>query len=537
MNNEWWKEAVIYQIYPKSFCDSNNDGIGDLEGIISKLDYIKNLGIDTIWLSPIYESPMEDNGYDISNYYEISSLYGDMNVFDRLIKEAKKRNIKILLDLVANHTSTKHKWFLEAIKDKNSKYHDYYFFSKTKDEKKSSFGGEAWEYVPSLDEYYYHYFGVGQADLNWQNENVRKEIVNIMLFWLNKGVSGFRLDAIELIGKDLKNNVIANGEILHSYLREVMEEVRKSYPDFFTVGEGWPNVEIMLKYTANERKEINELFQFEVPTYTWKEGPLGKFSCVRRSNLELKEALNKWQQGIHNKSYLPLFWENHDLTRSVNRFGSLIYPESSAKALAAILFLEEGTPFIYQGEELGLVNTVFENLDEIKDIEAKMLYKEYVEEKKLYTDLEFLKMLNVGCRDQGRLPMPWNSSLNLGFNEGSKTWIKVPNEYEKMVASSQILDDNSVYSFYKKLISLRKGKFKEILINGSFKLLDFSSTNIIAYQRLLNDKKIDVIVNFSDEETKIELKNLNIILGSHNKKINKEYTLSPYEVIVLSSEV
>ena len=310
----WWQEAVLYQIYPRSFCDANNDGNGDLRGIISKLDYLQDLGIEGIWLSPIYASPMKDNGYDVSDYYQINPMFGTMEDFDELILEAKKRNIKVIMDLVCNHTSTEHAWFKEAIKDKNSKYHDFYIFRDTPDDKKSSFGGSAWCYVESLDEYYFHYFDESQADLNWENPELRKEVAKICKFWMDKGCGGFRLDAIELISKDLEKGIFANGPHIHKYLHELNKNSFGLYDEALTVGEGWPTIDIALSYTKPEREELSLIFEFQTATLDWNPKGYGKYQPIEVDHSKLKDIITNWQVGLKDKAWNVVFLENHDLS-------------------------------------------------------------------------------------------------------------------------------------------------------------------------------------------------------------------------------
>lgn len=530
MNNLWWKNAIIYQIYPRSFADSNNDGIGDIKGIISKLPYLENLGITHIWLSPIYESPMDDNGYDVADYYKISSDYGSLDDLKELIFEAKKHNIGILLDLVFNHTSTSHEWFLEAIRDKNSKYHDYYLFRKECDDTISTFGGSAWEYVEALDEYYFHYFAVTQADLNWKNPEVRQEMVKIMEFYMDLGVEGFRLDAIELIGKELEQKIYASGPKIHDYLHEVISKVKSKYPYMMTVGEGWPDIPLAKLYTDPKRQELDMIFQFESPTLTWDKGPIGKFLQKPFKLNDLKNILQNWQLGLNDFSHNALFWENHDLNRSINRLGSVKYQMESAKALAAILFLMRGTPFVYQGEELGLADTNF-TLEEIRDIEALNLYQEYVIKNKEYTGSEFLKMLNVGLRDQSRLTMPWSGEVNGGFNDGHTSWIKTC-DYTKINAAQEVSNPHSVYNFYKKIFELRKTSLKELLGNGKFKLLP--EENLFAYSLSNLNSVLEVYVNLSENIYQLDGKDVvdRIIIEENIVKGDKTITFKPYGLCI-----
>ena len=536
----WWQKDVIYQIYPRSFKDANNDGNGDLKGIISELDYLESLGVGGIWLSPIYASPMHDNGYDVSNYYEINPMFGTMEDFDLLVSEAKKRNIYIIMDLVCNHTSTEHPWFQEAIKDKNSIYHDFYFFKKTPDDKRSSFGGSAWKYVSQLDEYYYHYFDESQADLNWANPLVRKEVAKIVKFWLDKGCRGFRLDAIELIGKDLEKNIIANGPRIHEYLHELNLMSFDLYDEALSVGEGWPTVDIALDYTRRENKELSMIFEFETSTLDWSNNRFGKYDPRKVDFKVYKEAVTKWQLGLKDEGWPAIFLENHDLGRSVSRYGNDgIYRCESAKLFASIMFFLKGTIFLYQGEELGLTNPYFKDLSMYNDVDTLTRYKEFVEDLKIMSHEKFMEGILKNSRDNARCPMQWNSKANAGFNSGATPWLSINSNYKEINRDNQISDPNSVFSFYKNLIHLRKNVLSEVLLTSDY--IDLSSTydidTLFIYQRKNNDCSIIAINNISENEISIDLDKLNIdgyeVIVSNYQRLKPSGMLKPYETLVL----
>lgn len=533
---KWWQEAIIYQIYPRSFMDSNNDGNGDLKGIIEKLDYLASLQIDGIWLSPIYLSPMKDNGYDVSNYYQINPMFGTMDDFDLLVKEAKKRNIKIVMDLVCNHTSIEHEWFLKAIKDKNSKYHDYYLFKDKADDKKSSFGGSAWCYVESLNQYYYHYFDKSQADLNWKNPELRKEVANICKFWLDKGCGGFRLDAIELISKDLEKNIIANGPFIHQYLHELNENAFSLYDDVFTVGEGWPTIDICLDYTRPERKELSLLFEFQSATMDWNTNKFGKYDPIKIDYLKLKDVISSWQQGLKDKAWNVSFLENHDLGRSVSRYGNdTKYLDKSAKMLATLLLSLNGTIFLYQGEEIGMPNPYFKDLNEYDDVDSKTMYNDIVINEKLMSHEQFINGLLKNSRDNARVPMRWDNSINYGFNLGCKTWLNLNKYLDHINVLNQENDENSILNYYRKLIALRKGVYKEYFINANFIRLEKYETDsqLFVFKKQIDDQSIIIIINLNDNNLDYDISliaNKEILISNYEDK--KNY-LRPYEVIVI----
>ena len=526
MKEKWWKNAVIYQIYPRSFMDANNDGVGDLKGIISKLDYLSFLGIDAIWLSPIYESPMEDNGYDVSDYFKIAPVFGTMEDMDELIAEAKKRNIRIIMDLVANHTSKEHVWFKQALKGKDNPYHDFFYWQDQPDQKECSFGGSSWEYVPELNEYYYHYFAKGQVDLNWTNPQVRKEVANIVNWWLDKGVAGFRMDAIELIGKDLKKGIFANGPKIHEYLRELNENSFGKKEDSITVGEGWPTTSIALDYTRPENHELDMMFQFESACITNNTNPLGKFDPVALDLVKLKKVFERWHHDLYGKAWNAWFWENHDLTRSVSRFGDdRFYRVESAKALAIMLLMTQGTPYIYQGEEIGMTNAYYKKLSDYDDIDAHGNYQAFVVDKKIATHEKFMEGLQKGARDNSRTPMQWNDSVNAGFNAGAKTWLKVVPNYKEINVEKSLKDKDSILYTYKDLIALRKLK---------------EDPYLMVYEREWKDQKLLVVINFDGDEHVIDLPMdvKKVVLSNYKDSVCSlsKVTLRPYEAIIFERQ-
>ena len=532
----WWQEAVLYQIYPRSFCDYNNDGNGDLRGIISKLDYLEGLGVDGIWLSPIYASPMKDNGYDVSNYFNINPLFGTMDDFDELVLEAKKRNIKIIMDLVCNHTSIEHMWFKEAIKDKNSKYHDFYIFRKQPDDRKSSFGGSAWCYVESLDEYYFHYFDESQADLNWANPELRLEVAKICKFWMDKGCGGFRLDAIELISKDLEKGIIANGPHIHEYLHELNQNAFALYDEALTVGEGWPTIDICLDYTRPQREELSLLFEFQTATLDWNPSGYGKYQPIEVDHMKLKEVISSWQLGLKDKSWNVVFFENHDLGRSVTRYGNdKEYRVESAKMLATMLLTLNGTIFLYQGQELGMTNPYFTDLDLYDDVDSITQYKDLVVNMKVMTHEEFMHGLLMNSRDNARTPMHWDDSINFGFNKGAKPWLHLNTHCKDINVLNSLEDENSVLNYYKKLISFRKGSYKDLLVDSNYeRMISYErSTDMFVYRKYDNNNEIIVILNLGDKHIEYDLsltKNKEILLSNYGQLKNE---LRPYEAIVL----
>ena len=538
MEKRWWHSSVVYQIYPRSFNDSNGDGIGDLKGIIEKLDYLKELGIDVIWLSPVYKSPNDDNGYDISDYYDIMDEFGTMEDMDNLLKEAKNRGIKIVMDLVVNHTSDEHKWFIEAKKSKDNEYRDYYIWRDPVDGKEpngleSCFSGSAWEYDETTKQYYLHLFSKKQPDLNWENEKVRKAVYDMMNYWVDKGIGCFRMDVIDLIGKVPDKMITGNGPKLHEYLQEMNREALAGN-DLLTVGETWgATPEIAKLYSNPARKELSMVFQFEHIGLDQIEGK-EKWDVKPLELLELKKVLSKWQTSLGEEGWNSLFWNNHDLPRIVSRWGNdKEYRVESAKMLGTLLHGMNGTPYIYQGEELGMTNIRLENIEDYNDIESINMYKDRI--KKGYSHEEIMNSIYKKGRDNGRTPMQWDDSENAGFTTG-KPWLSINENYKEINAKKSLEDKNSVFYHYKKLIEIRKAN--ETIIYGDYKLLCEDDKNIFAYTRELNGDKILVVCNFYEKEVEFkydkEFKNAEILLSNYNDSslaIDK-LKLRPYEAIM-----
>ena len=553
MNNQtaWWKKSVVYQIYPKSFYDSDGDGFGDLNGIREKLSYLEKLGVDVIWLNPIYESPQVDNGYDISNYKKIEPQLGTMEDFDMLLKEAHEKGIRIILDLVVNHTSDKHPWFTEAKKGKENPYHDYYIWKDTiPNNWGSSFGGPAWEYVEETAQYYLHLFAKEQPDLNWENPKVRKEVQEILRFWLEKGIDGFRMDVITLISKDpaypdgpvIQNKAYgsyyagcASGPRVHEYLQEMNREVLSKY-DIMTVGEApHTSADEAAPYTASDRHELNMVFHFDHMHLDYDEN--GKYAKNRVKLTDLKEVMTKWQDTMHEwDGWNSLYWSNHDQARAVSRFGneSEPYRVKSAKMLGTILHMMQGTPYIYEGEELGMTNAHFESIDEYKDVEALDIFRDFTE-RKGFSEKDTLELLGLKSRDNARTPMQWDDSKQAGFTDG-EPWIKVNQNYKKINAAQQLEDPDSVFHYYQKLISLRKEK--EIIVYGEFEPLYREDEQIFAYTRKGDQEKLLTVCNFSDKNAEVEVpeefKGAEcLITNLGRKEFDGKIILNPYEAFVL----
>ena len=515
MEKDWWKKSVVYQSYPRSFCDSDGDGIGDLNGITGKLDYLKELGADVIWLSPVYESPNDDNGYDISDYQAVMKDFGTMADFDRMLEEIHARGMKLVMDLVVNHTSDEHPWFQESRKGKDNLYRDYYIWKKPKEGKEpnnwgSCFGGPAWEYEESSGEYYLHLFSVKQPDLNWENPQVRREVYRMMNWWLDKGVDGFRMDVISLICKDpdfpdgpagitgyAAFNYCANGPRVHEYLQEMRREVLDGR-DTITVGEcSGVTLEEALKYASCDGKELSMVFQFEHVDLDFDEK--GNKWTDRKCRLtELKEVLSRWQTGLYGRAWNSLFWCNHDQPRVVSRFGndSPEYREVSAKMLAVCLHMMQGTPYIYQGEELGMTNVPFKGIADFRDLDSINAYWELTG-KGIFKEEEMLRFLRYKSRDNARTPMQWDDSPNAGFTEG-EPWIMVNPNYGEINAADQIGREDSVFSFYKELVKLRKEK--PVIVNGEYRLLDPESEDVFVYERSFHEEHLLVVCSFAEKE-------------------------------------
>ncbi|MBR3832056.1 MAG: alpha-glucosidase [Mycoplasmataceae bacterium] len=532
----WWKNVVVYQIYPKSFKDTNNDGIGDLKGIEEKIPYLNQLGVGAIWISPFFLSPMVDNGYDVQDYKKINPIFGTMEDFDNLKKTCDKYNIKIIVDFVANHTSDKHEWFQKALKNEE-KYKDYYVFTKDPIwEKKSVFGGEAWEKINN-DEYYLHSFAVNQPDLNWENPNVRKEFKEIMNFWIDKGIGGVRFDVIDDIGKNLDRDLIKKGiyidiEKLHSFVKEWRNESKWNQEDLLTVGESWDSsTDKAILYTNPERKELAMVFGFEHIMSNWNNKP--KWEADKLDLVKYKKIISKWQKEIHNNGWLALFMSNHDLPRMISNFGDEKYRIESGKALALVLHMLQGTPFIYQGEEIGMLNCKFNNLEEHDDIEIHQMYESIKKENDDYTKDQHLQYVAKMNRDNARTPMQWNKDLNAGFTNG-KPWLKINENYKEINVEDALKDSNSLFYWYQKLINFRKdltNPISNVIINGDFELIDSENEKIFAYKRQYNNEELIVISNWSSDKVKFEFNKENIILNNYDY-IN-DNLLEPWQSILI----
>lgn len=496
MKENWWQKTVVYQIYPRSFMDANGDGVGDLQGIISKLDYLEKLGIGAIWLSPVYQSPMDDNGYDISDYQAIADVFGTMSDMDELLLEAKKRNIQIVMDLVVNHTSDEHKWFVEARKSKDNAYRDYYIWADEPNGLQSTFSGSAWEFDEKSGQYFLHLFSKRQPDLNWENPQVHQEVYDMMNFWIDKGIGGFRMDVIDLIGKEIDQEITGNGPKLHEYLHE-MNQATFGQKNLLTVGETWgATPEIAELYSDPKRQELSMVFQFEHITNAYlDEGE--KWDKKEFSVSKLKEILAKWQ--ALEKGWNSLFWNNHDLPRIVSNWGNDgKYRLKSAKAFAILLHLMKGTPYIYQGEELGMTNYPFESIKEVNDIESRNMFAERLAAG--HSENEIMDSIRRVGRDNARTPMQWTAGENAGFTDG-KPWLAVNPNHEEINADQAMSDPNSVFYTYQKLIELRKQH--DWVIYGDFKLID-SEADVFAYLRTYKGKKYLVVANLSDEENQFK---------------------------------
>ena len=536
-DSRWWKTAVVYQIYPRSFQDSNGDGIGDLQGIVSRLDYLKELGIDAIWLSPVCRSPQDDNGYDISDYQDIDPMFGTLKDMDELIAEAKKRGIRIILDLVLNHSSDEHRWFQEAKKSRDNPYHDYYVWRDGEEgtppnDMRAAFGGSAWQWVPEVGQYYFHQFSVKQPDLNWENPKVRREIYDMILWWMARGVGGFRLDVIDQIAKEPDKRITGNGPRLHEFIRELSRETFQK-GDLLTVGEAWgADTERAKLYSNPDGSEFSMGFQFEHMVMEQEEGK-EKWDLAPLPVVKLKKTLAKWQNQLEGCGWNSLFWENHDLPRIVSRWGDDgEYRELSAKMLAVVLHGMQGTPFVYQGEELGMTNVRFPDITWYQDIESINLYRERTAAG--YTSEEVMESIYAKGRDNARTPMQWDASENAGFTE-AKPWIPVNPNYREINAASQIKDPSSVFSFYQNLISLRKTW--PVFVDGDFSLLFPEDPQIFAYTRDDGDTRLLVCANFTGEKAAFHLpagwEGAGRLIRNY-EDAPEEGVLRPYEAFILA---
>ena len=553
MEKKWWKESVVYQIYPKSFKDSNGDGVGDIRGIIQKLDYLKELGVNVLWISPMLESPQDDNGYDISDYRRIYKEYGTMEDYEELLSEAHKRDIRILMDLVVNHTSDEHNWFVESRKSKDNPYRDYYIWKDPVNGKEpnnwgGAFGGSAWEYNPQTQMYYLHLFSKKQPDLNWENEKVRQEVYDMMTFWCEKGIDGFRMDVISMISKDqtfpdgeMNNSLYGDfgpycvhGPRVHEFLQEMNREVLSRY-DIMTVGEtSGVTIEEAQKYAGEAGKELNMVFQFEHVDNG--SGDYGKWTTEKYDFKEFKRIMIKWQEELQGKAWNSLFLGNHDQPRSVSRFGNdnPAYRETSAKMLATCLHMMQGTPYVYQGEELGMTNVYFDKLEDYRDIESINFFTELTEAG-LMTPEYMMKCLMLRSRDNARTPMQWDDSAQAGFTDG-ESWIKVNPNYKEINAAQQLEDPNSIFHYYQKLIRLRKEK--DIIVYGEFEPLYRDDEQIFAYIRRQKQEKLLTVCNFSDKNAEMEIpeefKGAECLITNLDRTVFEgRIVLKPYEAFVL----
>ena len=552
MKKNWWKEAVVYQIYPRSFMDSNGDGIGDLKGITSKLDYLKELGIDVIWLSPVYQSPNDDNGYDISDYQAIMEEFGTMEDFDEMLSEAHKRGLKIVMDLVVNHTSDEHRWFVESRKAEENAYSDYYIWREGKEGMQppnnwgSCFGGSAWQYDEERGMYYLHLFSKKQPDLNWDNPMVRQDVFDMMTWWCEKGIDGFRMDVISMISKtkEMPDGEInglygdygpycVHGPNIHKYLKEMNEKVLSKY-DLMTVGETpGVTVEQAKLYAGEESNELSMVFQFE---HVDAHGKYGKWTDEKMPLPELKKILSKWQTELYGKAWNSLFWDNHDQPRAVSRFGndSPQYRDVSAKMLATCLHMMQGTPYIFQGEELGMTNYPFESPEDFRDIESINAYQEWCESGRVNHDI-FWPCITFISRDNARTPVQWDDTENAGFTTGIP-WIQVNPNYKEINAKKEMSDPDSVFHYYRKLIALRKEY--DLIVYGKYEMLFEDDENLFVYTREMKGEKLLTVCNFTEKEQEFDLPNefqnaICLIANLPNVYEQRKILLKPYEAFVL----
>ena len=542
----WWKESVVYQIYPRSFYDSNGDGIGDLRGIVQKLDYPKELGIDVIWLSPVYKSPNDDNGYDVSDYQDIMDEFGTLADWDELLAEMHKRGLKLVMDLVVNHTSDEHPWFLESRKSKENPYRDFYIWRPARDGREpnnwgSIFGGSAWQYDEQTDEYYLHLFTKKQPDLNWENPKVREEIYRMMDWWLQKGIDGFRMDVINLISKvpglpdapvmsedryQFGGQYFVNGPRLLEFLAEMKQRVLSRY-DILTVGEtALVNTQDAINFTNEETGALTMVFQFDHMGLDSESGWDSRRSLKRWNLLDLKKVMTRWQKDLENRAWNSIYLSNHDQARTVSRFGDdSQFRVESAKMLGTFIHMLQGTPYVYQGEELGMTNVAFDSIEEYRDVESLNLYQEMVGEKGADPQ-ETLKLIHAKGRDNARTPMQWDESEHAGFTRGTP-WIKVNPNYKEINASEALADPNSVFHYYKKLIQLRKQN--PVIVYGTYDLILDSHEEIYAFTRTLEEERLLVILNFSRNTPVFNLPET--ISFSSTERIISNYDVDPAQDI------
>ena len=555
MDQKWWKEAVVYQIYPRSFKDSNGDGIGDLPGIIQKLDYLKNLGVNVVWLCPVYKSPNDDNGYDISNYQDIMDDFGNMKDMENLLTETHRKDMKLIMDLVVNHTSDEHSWFIESRSSLDNPYRDFYIWRKGKNglppnNWDSVFGGSAWEYDKRTQEYYLHLFSKKQPDLNWENPRVREEIYKMMKWWLDKGIDGFRMDTVNMFSKvpDLPDGKIIkeykygdgspyflNGPRIHEYLQEMNKKVLSKY-DIMTVGETpGTTPQIAAKYVNHDRHELDMVFHFELMEID--HDPINKWKPKKWKLTELKKIFTKWYEGLKEKGWNTLYMNNHDQPRIISRFGdNKKYRVESAKMLATLLHTLPGTLYIYQGEEIGMTNVTFDTIEDHRDIETLNFYREMT--KKGLPNEKIMEAIHQISRDNARTPMQWSDSPNAGFTT-STPWIKVNPNYPEINVAKDLKDSNSIFYYYQKIIQLRKKNL--IMIYGDYQLVLEDDEHIYCYLRSLYKDRLLIILNFFSSQTIFNLpENINyqekeLLTSNYNVEKDediKRIYLRPYEVRV-----
>ena len=551
---QWWHKSTVYQIYPKSFNDTTGNGQGDINGIIEKLDYLKKLGVEVLWLTPMYKSPQADNGYDISDYYNIDENYGTMQDFEKLLEEAHKRGLKIVMDIVVNHSSTENEWFKKS-EQEDPEYRDFYIWKDAVNGKEptnwqSKFGGNAWKYSEKRKQYYLHLFDVTQADLNWENENVRKKVYEMIRFWLNKGVDGFRLDVINLISKDQRflnddgsdkrfvpdgRRFYTDGPKIHEYLKEMNREAFGS-DELITVGEmSSTSLDNCVRYSNPSEKELSMVFSFHHLKVDYPNGE--KWVKAPFNFIELKKIFSEWQKGMYNgNGWNATFWNNHDQPRALSRFGNDgKYHNESGKMLATVLHGLQGTPYIYQGEEFGMINPYFDDINKYRDVESHNIYK--IKEKEGLSNKEILDILMQKSRDNSRTPMQWNNSKNAGFTTGTP-WIGIPDNYRKINAEAALNDENSIFYHYKKLINLRKNE--ELMVIGKYEDIDLENEKVYAYRRVGDNGELVIISNFYENPVEFDVKGLNLnnaeVLLSNYKtepEISKEKIfLKPYEAVI-----
>ena len=551
---QWWHKSTVYQIYPKSFNDTTGNGQGDINGIIEKLDYLKKLGVEVLWLTPMYKSPQADNGYDISDYYNIDENYGTMQDFEKLLEEAHKRGLKIVMDIVVNHSSTENEWFKKS-EQEDPEYRDFYIWKDAVNGKEptnwqSKFGGNAWKYSEKRKQYYLHLFDVTQADLNWENENVRKKVYEMIRFWLNKGVDGFRLDVINLISKDQRflnddgsdkrfvpdgRRFYTDGPKIHEYLKEMNREAFGS-DELITVGEmSSTSLDNCVRYSNPSEKELSMVFSFHHLKVDYPNGE--KWVKAPFNFIELKKIFSEWQKGMYNgNGWNATFWNNHDQPRALSRFGNDgKYHNESGKMLATVLHGLQGTPYIYQGEEFGMTNPYFDDINKYRDVESHNIYK--IKEKEGLSNKEILDILMQKSRDNSRTPMQWDNSKNAGFTTGTP-WIGIPDNYRKINAEAALNDENSIFYHYKKLINLRKNE--ELMVIGKYEDIDLENEKVYAYRRVGDNGELVIISNFYENPVEFNVKGLNLnnaeVLLSNYKtepEISEEKIfLKPYEAVI-----